>query len=137
MLPESIRSLILDEQARLENRFIEGVDLETYLAKLAAGAEILSDSIGERCRGFVAYYCNDESSRQAYITLVLVEPESRGEGLGRTLVAAVLEIARRRGFTTCRLEVARSNEAAHAMYTAMGFRRVADRGGKDLLEIAL
>jgi ribosomal protein S18 acetylase RimI-like enzyme len=137
MLAESIRSLILDEQARLENRFIEGVELEAYLAKLGASAEILSDSIGERCRGFVAYYCNDEVSRQAYITLVLVEPGSRGIGLGRSLVAGVMAIARRRGFTSCRLEVGKHNEAAQAMYRSLGFRCVADHGRKDLLEAAL
>jgi [ribosomal protein S18]-alanine N-acetyltransferase len=137
MLPESIRSLILDEQVRLQNRFLEGVDLEAYLAKLGDRAEILSDSAGGRCRGFVAFYCNDASSRQSYITLVLVDPIDRGTGLGRSLVAGVLEIARRRGFSSCRLEVAKHNQAAHAMYRSIGFRVVEDRGGKDVLEIAL
>lgn len=137
MLPESVRSLILDEQARLENRFIEDVDLEAYLAKLGDRAEILSDCAGGRCRGFVAFYCNDQSTRQAYITLVLIAPDQRGTGLGRSLVACVLEIARRRGFGSCRLEVAKRNAAAHAMYGSVGFRVVEDRGHKDLLEIAL
>jgi ribosomal protein S18 acetylase RimI-like enzyme len=136
-LPASIRSLILDEQARLENQFIAGVELEGYLGKLGDSAEILSDCAGSRCRGFVAFYCNDTTTRQAYITLVLVDPGDRGTGLGGALVGAVLEIARRRGFTSCRLEVAKRNEAARALYVSLGFRVVEDRAEKDLLEIAL
>jgi ribosomal protein S18 acetylase RimI-like enzyme len=136
-LPASIRSLILDEQARLDNQFIEGVDLESYLRKLGDTAEILSDCVAGRCRALVAFYCNDTTTRQAYITLVLVDPGHRGAGLGRALVGGVLDIARRRGFTSCRLEVAKRNDAARAMYDAIGFRVVEDRVVKDLLEIAL
>ena len=137
MLPESIRSLILDEQVRQANRFVEGVDIEGYLEKLGARAEFLSDVEAGRCRGFVAFYCNDESTRQAYITLVLVDAAERGRVLGRALVGGVLDIARRRGFTSCRLEVSKANDAARAMYQSMGFHAIDDRGTKDLLEIAL
>jgi ribosomal protein S18 acetylase RimI-like enzyme len=137
MLAESIRSLILAEQTRQSGRFIEGVDLQEYLAKLGDQSEIVSDSAGGECRGFVAFYCNDRVSRQAYITLVLVDPRHRGSGLGRSLVHAVLNIAKRRGFHSCRLEVAASNAPAHAMYLSMGFRVVEQRAAKDLLEIAL
>ncbi len=137
MLPEPIHSLILEEYARHGDRFIDAADVPGYVAKLGERSEILSDIAGGRCRGFVAFYCNDESSRQAYITLVLVDPRDRGAGLGRALVGGVLEIARRRGYTSCRLEVARHNAGARAMYDAIGFRLVEDRGSKDVLEIAL
>lgn len=137
MLPESITALIRDEQSRQANHFIEGVDLESYLAKLGEKAEILSDSAEDRCRGFVAFYCNDRATRCAYITLVLVDPRDRGLGIGRTLVAGVLDLARGRGFATCRLEVATRSEAARAMYSALGFRVIEERAGKELMEIAL
>lgn len=137
MLHESIRSLILEEQVRQGGRFLEGVDLQAYIAKLGDQSEIVSDSAQDRCRGFVAFYCNDESSRQAYITLVLVDPRDRSTGLGQSLVRQVLDLAKRRGYRSCRLEVAKQNEAAYAMYTSIGFRVVEDRGAKDLLEIAL
>ena len=101
MLPDAIKSLILEEQARQSNRFVEGVDLEEYLVKLGEKAEILSDSVHGRCRGLVAYYCNDESTRQAFVTLVLVNPLDRGLGLGAALLSCVLSMARSRGFTTC------------------------------------
>ena len=137
MLPESIRSLILDEHARQENRFVEDVDLDEYLAKLGDEAEILSDSAEGRCRGFVAFYCNDHAMKHAFITLVLVDPRDRGLGIGRALLGCVLDLVKRRGFTSCQLEVAKRNDVAHAMYLSMGFRVVEDRSHKDLLEIGL
>lgn len=137
MLPDPITKLIRDEQQRQQNRFIEVADLDAYLAKLNDNAEFLSDLLGDRCRGVVAFYCNDESTRRAYITLVLVDPHDRGLGIGRTLVAGVLRIARERGFTSCALEVAKTSTAAHALYQSLGFTIVEARGGKDLMEIAL
>jgi ribosomal protein S18 acetylase RimI-like enzyme len=137
MLPDSIRSLILEEHAHQDSHFIEGVDIDLYLAKLADKAEIVSDSLSGRCRGFVAFYCNDMTTKQAYITLVLVDPRDRGLGLGRALVALVLNVAKSRGFTSCRLEVSKRNQAAHDMYVSQGFRLVEDRPNTYLLEIDL
>jgi ribosomal protein S18 acetylase RimI-like enzyme len=137
MLPDAIRALIEDEQRRQHGRLIEGTELNHYLEKLGERAEILSDSVAGQCRGFVAFYGNDESTKQAYITMVLVAPEYRGLGIGTALVSCVLELARRRGFTTCRLEVAESNADAFAIYSALGFRHVEQRGGRQLLEVRL
>lgn len=137
MLPESIRAMILDEQVRQANRFVAGVDLQEYLIKLGERAEIVSDSVDGRCRGFVAFYCNDETTKQAYITLVLVDPRDRGLGIGRALVACVLDLAKRRGFTSCRIEVGQSNDAARSLYADMGFRVVEARAATHLLEIGL
>lgn len=136
-MTDPIKTLILEEQARQSNRFIEGVDLDAYLRRLDERAEVLSDCEAARCRGFVAYYCNNAASKQAYITLVLVAPQDRETGLGRALVTAVLDICRRRGFTTCRLEVRSDNAAALAMYQSLGFTQAEERDGKRLLEIAL
>ena len=137
MLSEPIRSLVLEEQSRQGDRFIEGVDLDRYLAKLDAHAEILSDCTNGRCRGVVAFYCNDLSTRTAFITLVVVDPRDREHGVGRALVHAALELARGRGFTSCRLEVASHNDAAQSLYRSLGFRPVQSNATKDLLEVEL
>lgn len=137
MLSDLIKSLVLEEQARQSNRFVEGVGVNEYLVRLGERAEILSDSVDGRCRGLVAFYCNDRGTKQAFVTLVLVNPLDRGLGLGAALLSCVLSMARSRGFTTCRLEVARENEAAQALYRSLGFRPVGERSGKDLLEVAL
>ena len=114
MFPASIRALISDELARTPDLLPDGVDLEAYLEKLGEKAEILSDWEGGRYRGLVAFYCNDEATRQAFITLVLVDPRDRRAGIARALVTGVLHRARQRGFVACRLEVAHDNGAAVA-----------------------
>lgn len=137
MLSDAIKSLIRDEQSRQSGRFIEGVELEAYLGRLDQRAEVVADMADGRCRGLVAFYCNNPATRQAYITLVLVAPPDRGTGLGRSLVASVLGTCRGRGFTTCRLEVRNDNPAALAMYQSLGFTTVEQRGGKHLMELVL
>ena len=137
MLPDAIRALIEEEQRRQNGHLVEGIELDQYLKKLGDFAELVSDSVAGRCRGFVAFYCNDESTKQAYITMVLVAPEHRRLGIGSALVSCVLDLARRRGFTTCRLEVAESNADAFAIYSALGFVLVERRGDRQLLEVRL
>jgi len=137
MLPESIAALIRAEQARQQDRFVEGVDFEAYLAKLGERAEILSVVEGLVCRGFVAYYANEPAVKQGFITLVLVAPDDRGHGLGRSLVRCVLDTMKRRGYISCRLEVAADNVPAHALYQDLGFHAVERTAGKDLLEVRL
>lgn len=136
MLPDSIKSLVRAEH-RQDEGFLGGVDVETYLTKLDRHAEFVSDHAGDRCRGFVAFYCNDQSTKMAYITLVLVDSRDRRSGLGRALVNQVIEVARRRGFRTCRLEVANDNFAAVRLYEGLGFATIEARSGKVLMETAL
>jgi len=137
MISDQIKSLILEEQARQNGHFIQNVDMDTYLAKLGEKAEIVSDSIGGRCRGFVAFYCNDMDTRKAFITLVLIDPRDRGLGLGKALTEYVLNVARHRGFISCRLEVRRENRIAYNLYLSQGFQLVEDQGETVLLEIGL
>lgn len=136
-LPAAIAALIHDEQQRHDGRFIEGVDLESYLQKLATRAEFVSESAEGRCRGFVAFYCNDLQSGRAFISLVLVAPEARSSGLGRTLVSRVLEVCRKRGFTSCGLEVRADNAAALALYESLGFDVVNECDERKVLEKTL
>ena len=137
MLTEPIRALILDEQARQNGCFIEGVDLDQYLAKLGRQSEIVSLTDGDRCRGFIAFYCNNTTTRRAYITLMAVSPTDRRTGLGRSLVSSVLSIAKGRAFRWCGLEIATGNNASLALFQSMGFDVVERRASSNLLEIAL
>jgi ribosomal protein S18 acetylase RimI-like enzyme len=57
----------------------------------------------------------------ARLARVIVDPKRRGEGLGRALVAAALDEARRRGFVHVDLHVYNANAAARALYASLGF----------------
>jgi ribosomal protein S18 acetylase RimI-like enzyme len=56
---------------------------------------------------------------------VAVEPDSRGRGYGRQLVAAALERARSLGFDWVELNVAPDNERAVRLYASLGFEEIA------------
>jgi GNAT superfamily N-acetyltransferase len=60
-----------------------------------------------------------------------VRPEARGEGVGRTLVEAVLDRARERGCRRVELDVNSENPAAIALYGSLGFD-TGKTGGQDI-----
>ena len=137
MLTASMKDMIRNEQAIQAGRFVDNANLDAYLEKLDTRAEVVADTDAGRCRGFVAFYCNDVESRRAFITLVLVAPSDRGSGVGRALVSRVLDLCRQRGFTSCGLEVRADNAAALALYSSLGFVSVGERDGRQMLECAL
>lgn len=60
------------------------------------------------------------------LLLLSVRPDWRGRGIGRTLLDAALDEAKRRGVRAFNLEVRESNRAI-ALYTAAGFTQVGVR----------
>jgi GNAT superfamily N-acetyltransferase len=70
-----------------------------------------------------------------------VAPESRGHGLGRQLVEAVADWARKRGMTRIKTSVTEGNHAAESLYTAAGFLPTGElrplRSNPSLSEVAL
>ena len=53
-----------------------------------------------------------------------VRPTHRGQGIGRTLITELIEIARQAGFQTLRLDSSRYMTDAHLLYHAAGFRDI-------------
>ena len=66
---------------------------------------------------------------EAYVQTIAVAPDRQRRGLGATLLAALLEDARRRGLARVGLEVRVDNAPAIAMYEAFGFQPIAVRKG--------
>ncbi|MES1169708.1 MAG: ribosomal protein S18-alanine N-acetyltransferase [Leifsonia sp.] len=66
-------------------------------------------------------------SGQADIQTIAVAPGARRQGLGRSLMVALLDEARRRGATQVFLEVRADNPAAQTLYTSLGFEQIAVR----------
>lgn len=78
---------------------------------------------------------------EAEILTLAVPRERRGEGLGRRLVEAGLDAARRAGATRMYLEVSHTNAPAEAVYRRCGFtdagrRKAYYRDGSDALVMA-
>lgn len=67
----------------------------------------------------------DMSDGTAELKRMIVDPDYAGQGVGRSLLLAILQAARERGFTAVMLEVGILNVEARRLYESCGFR---DRG---------
>ncbi|MBD1860449.1 ribosomal protein S18-alanine N-acetyltransferase [Trichocoleus desertorum] len=76
---------------------------------------------------------------EAHITIVAVHPNYQAQGLGQTLLYALLKKARQRGLDRATLEVRASNQPALLLYEKFGFqeagrrRRYYEETGEDAL----
>jgi ribosomal protein S18 acetylase RimI-like enzyme len=71
----------------------------------------------------------DEGEGVACVRFFLLDPELRGDGLGRRLLRELLETARARGFELVVLETFSELEAAAHLYREHGFRVVGAETG--------
>jgi len=60
---------------------------------------------------------------ECYLAELYVVPERRGQGLGRALVLAAMELARDRGADYMDLNTGEQDLAARALYESLGFSR--------------
>jgi ribosomal protein S18 acetylase RimI-like enzyme len=66
----------------------------------------------------------DHAEREAEVTRIIVAPELRGRGVGRTFARSLAGEATRRGFGIVLARTTRPNRAAFACFRAAGFARV-------------
>jgi ribosomal protein S18 acetylase RimI-like enzyme len=59
--------------------------------------------------------------QEAYLEELYVAPDRRGEGLGRELLDAAIQLARERGATHLELNTSEDDTAALALYESAGF----------------
>jgi ribosomal protein S18 acetylase RimI-like enzyme len=133
-----------------------GEDWEGYRDELAdiarratQGAQLVAETAG-RLVGTVTYYPpqGDAAADEwwwwpkdfAYLRALGVDPETRGEGLGRALTLACVERARADGAAGIALNTVSAMSAATALYEGLGFRQTGgdvDWGGRKLLSYVL
>lgn len=65
----------------------------------------------------------DADAHEAELARLIVDPTSRGQGIGRAFVSGLLAEARRLGWDDVWLRVVPDNEPALRAYSAAGFRR--------------
>jgi ribosomal protein S18 acetylase RimI-like enzyme len=68
-----------------------------------------------------------EDALECYLAELYVAPARRGQGLGRALMEAAIELARERGATHMDLGTGEDDTAARALYESLGFDH---RGGR-------
>jgi ribosomal protein S18 acetylase RimI-like enzyme len=107
-LPEEARSFIAAH--------LESPDHEQYIAlsgpraAAEAGSPVAMVSLGRSSGG------------ETTINGLCVTPERRGEGFGRAVMEALLDLLLARGEEAIVLDVDSENEIAHRLYLSLGFR---------------
>lgn len=117
------------------------------VARRAAVSQLLVARQGGRLVGSVALVLDGEfgevleSPDEAGFRMLVVDPASRGHGVGATLVLACLDRARAAGKRRMVLSTDQRMAAAHRLYERLGFARLPERDwsplpGVDLLVYA-
>lgn len=124
---EAVRDLRLAALADTPEAFCATLEAERQLDQAAWRARIERP----RCRTLIAWLEQEavglveiepwDDGEVAGIGGVWVAPDGRGLGVGDALIAEVLEVARRRGYTRAALEVGDHNVYAQELYARHGF----------------
>lgn len=107
------------------------VDITQYAQKISEKAFFLLDKDGNKTRGFIAYYLNNESSF-IFITRIAVSSNFRHQGIGRKMIDT-LSNHYSREYKAIELEVEKTNDVAMKFYHSMGFDVIDDRETKFLM----
>lgn len=120
-MKDDLRDLIYSQE-QLAKSIQKKIDVEEYISKLTSFATIIPFYSCSVLKAFVAYYSNDELKQNAFLTLIVVEENSRGEGLGKLLLETSINDLISKGFNNYQLEVEQSNEKAFELYKKYGFQ---------------
>ncbi|WP_277640454.1 GNAT family N-acetyltransferase [Wolinella succinogenes] len=87
--------------------------------------EILLASMEGEFVGLCTLFVNFSTFKQKpYFNLhdVIVSPEARGKGVGRSMLEHLIKEAKRRDYAKVTLEVREDNQGAQTLYQSLGFR---------------
>lgn len=104
--------------------------LDARIARLLAGGDTAVLLAGQGPDGLAVLRFREalwSEALECYLAELYVVPAMRGRGLGRALMNAAMEFARRRGADYMDLGTAETDVAARALYESLGF---SNREGK-------
>lgn len=109
------------------------IRLDVYARRLSENAKVLvaAATEDEPPLGVCAFYCNDLSTRQGYITYLGVIPRARHLKLGQQLVQRSLETAWSQGMRTVALHTTPNDPRLQRFYERSGFTVVTEDPGSD------
>lgn len=109
---------------KLEGAFQHKISLRNDYAELIEKIDLYAEFIvayHSKLLGYVAMYANDLNSKNAYITLIAVNPLYQGHYIGSRLLAVCETVALQRSMKTISLEVQRENKKVTRFYEKNGF----------------
>lgn len=139
MTAEDLDDILDIETVSFPNPWNRGM-FESELRNPVSFAYTLKVSLGGgmALAGYIVFWV---AHGEAHILNIAVKPEFRKQGIGKTLLAAALDMMQRNLVYEVFLEVRRSNRAARELYRKFGFNEVFERkgyyGGEDAIVMEL
>jgi ribosomal protein S18 acetylase RimI-like enzyme len=133
---KDIKKLIVKHNDTRDGILIR-IELDQYVLKLVKLATILPYYSNSTLKGFIAYYANDPSKVDGYLTIILIDKDQRGQGIGKLLMEYSIIDLKNKGFKNYKLEVLKNNSRALNMYKNYGFKIQEDRGDLWLMNLKL
>lgn len=118
---EDLDALVALEQAAFDIDRISRRQFRYLLTRGHAATLVAEDPAGEGLLGYVMLLFSRGTSL-ARLYSIAVSAQTRGQGLGRRLVEAAEDEARRHERSDLRLEVRRDNAASLALFRGLGYR---------------
>lgn len=120
------RSQILNFMTRLDPDFSEplinrGIDLSEYLDKLLTKGEVVGVYSRHEILALAAFYCNDETGRNAYLSYIAISQEMRKSGLAQNLMGQVVEKSKAAGMATITTDISPGRSQLMAFYVKFGY----------------
>lgn len=122
MVFNQVEEMIKREYSFKGRDFIDVDNIDDYVNKIKNKAELIAHIVEGVCVGFIAFYANDETKDNAFITMVMIRSDMRGKKIANSLLNVVLENLRSREFKRCNLEVRINNTNAVKLYEKFGFK---------------
>ncbi|EGT5654424.1 MULTISPECIES: GNAT family N-acetyltransferase [Citrobacter] len=108
--------------------------IDDYITKLLTSAQVLAIYESNKIIGVICFYCNDINSLTAYISLIVVDVDSKQKGIGGDLISSAILISKRKGFKFCRLEVNKDNIAAISFYGKNEFSVISEHADAFIMQ---
>lgn len=122
--PDAVEALLRDCDAAFVPPLSGRVDIAAYARKIAQHARLFEAWDGARLAGLLAMYCNDSTTRTAFVTSVSVAPAYARRGIAGALLRQAIDAARAAGMDRLALETGAANGPALALYRRHGFEPI-------------
>lgn len=127
---ESFRSFIKKASCDFLPPLLPRIDVDLYYEKLSKLATSVVCMDGDKMVGIVAVYCNNMETKVAYIPLVCVDVESRGQHIATELMNRAISLVKSRGML--KIGIHTNNKFAKSLYVKMGFQLIWARYQTDI-----
>jgi ribosomal protein S18 acetylase RimI-like enzyme len=121
---EAIGRLLHDFNSEFDDITPGPQALEERVVQLLAGGDTIVLLAGARPDGLAVLRFREAiwmKALECYLAELYVVPERRGQGLGRALMEAAIEVAREQGAAYMDLGTSEDDVAARALYESLGF----------------